>query len=56
MGIGRRASAAPFKCGLAAPGGAVRQDWRISNRDRVRRNLVDFHSYSPFPADSGGGP
>ena len=38
-------------------GGAVRQDWCMSNRDRVRRNL---HSYSPFtsvrakPPGSGG--
>ena len=38
--------------GLAAPGGAVRQDWCKSNKDRVRRNLADFHSCSPFPSVS----
>ena len=51
MGIGRRASAAaPFRCGLALRGGAARQDWRMSNRDRARRNLGDFHSYCPSPS------
>ena len=58
VAIGRGASAAaPFRCGLVAPGGAVRQDWCLLNRDGVRRNLADFHSCSSIPerqTDSGG--